>query len=464
MTILNHFNFKRFGNKVLITNDAGRFCFLLKDDFLQLISNTVSKGSELFSRLAEGLFISDQHPELFSNFAIESVRKNKNYLFRSTSLFIFVVTTKCNANCIYCQAKDRNSPQHTDMSIDTALKAVDLALSAPSNYITIEFQGGEPLLNFPVIKAIIEYCKSSSSKKHIQYSLVSNLTVLTDEMLEYLILHKVSISTSIDGNQLLHNKNRPLASGDDSFNLALSKLKHIAQHNYHVGAIETTTRLSLPFSNEIVDTYVSIGMKSIFLRPLTPLGFANNAWNQIGYTADEYTAFYKKALNYIINLNRTGTYIKELHATIWLRKILSGESENYMELRSPCGASLGQIAFYCDGRIFTCDEARMLSEMGNDSFCLGDVNSSTYNMLIDSPVAKACCSASILESVPSCCDCVYQPYCGTCPVVNLATNGDIFSKSASSFRCEVYKGMLNCIFEILLRNDPEEIEIFKSWL
>lgn len=134
-----------------------------------------------------------------------------------------------------------------------------------------------------------------------------------------------------------------------------------------------------------------------------------------------------------------------------------------MELRSPCGGGIGQVAYYSDGRIFTCDEGRMLAEMGNDAFCIGNVNGSTYKDLMTNPSCRTVCAASILESIPSCCDCVYQPFCGVCPVVNYALSGDIIEKEPRSYRCRIYSGMLDYIFHLLNKSDKEVIDILDSW-
>ena len=135
-----------------------------------------------------------------------------------------------------------------------------------------------------------------------------------------------------------------------------------------------------------------------------------------------------------------------------------------MELRSPCGAGIGQLAYYADGNVFTCDEGRMLSEMGNDAFLLGNVYNTDYESIVTSDSCKAILGSSCLECIPECCDCVYSPYCGVCPVVNLALNGDIFPRTPNNDRCRIYKGILDKIFEYLYRNDDKEIEILKSWI
>ena len=80
-------------------------------------------------------------------------------------------------------------------------------------------------------------------------------------------------------------------------------------------------------------------------------------------------------------------------------------------LRSPCGGVIGQLAYNYNGDIFTCDEGRMLAETGDLSFKLGDVFHSTFSQIFESSVCKLVCTASCLESIPCCEQCVYSPYC-----------------------------------------------------
>ena len=135
---------------------------------------------------------------------------------------------------------------------------------------------------------------------------------------------------------------------------------------------------------------------------------------------------------------------------------------NYMELRSPCGAAVGQMAYYYDGNVFTCDEGRMLYEMGDASFQIGNVKKDDYDILINSRLCRMICKSSILESLPKCCDCAYQPYCGTCPVLNYALERDVISHKNRSYRCRIYEGMLDVIFEVLM--EEENRKILRSWV
>jgi hypothetical protein len=125
---------------------------------------------------------------------------------------------------------------------------------------------------------------------------------------------------------------------------------------------------------------------------------------------------------------------------------------------------VGQLAYYADGSVFTCDEGRMLYEMGQDTFCLGNVFKDTYVELVDNGTCRTVCASSILETIPSCCDCVYQSYCGTCPVVNYALDQDVIEKHPRGYRCVVYSGMLDCLFKILMENEEQNITILSAWM
>ena len=456
---LNYFNFREFRNDLfLLTNDFGNYCFISKSDFNSLLTN---KKPTNIDELIEKGFIIDGNQELFIRSFIPRLQSLKCHLFTSTELFIFVVTRRCNLDCIYCQAKaDEHNGQM--MSREMAKEAVDIALSSPADNIQFEFQGGEPLFNFDVIRFIVEYAEENRREKNISFSLVSNLVLLNEEIISFIKLHNISLCTSLDGPEIVQNRNRPLQGGYGSFAGLIRSVKRVQEAGIPLSAIETTTRDSLPYAKEIVDTYYDLGFSSVFLRPLTPLGQAERNWEKIGYSPEEFCGFYKKALNHIIELNKAGKRIIENHARILLSKILGNSGENYMELRSPCGASVGQMAFYHDGNVYTCDEGRMLAEMGDSAFKLGRIGDS-YETLISSTLCKAVSTASILESLPGCSDCVYMPYCGVCPVVNYRIEQNIFSRHPNSYRCKTYKGILDIIFELLQLQDYNVSRIFYDW-
>jgi len=462
--MINYFNFKKIGNDFLITNDLGMYFFLKNEEFRKLVNNEITKADNCYKELSDKFFVSDKIPEMFINEAHNFLLSLKSYVTESTSLHIFAVTNDCNMNCVYCQAKDIKSKSNGYMTVETGNKAIELAMQSPSKYMTFEFQGGEPLLNFDVIKEMIAHSKRLNKDKNIVYTIVSNLIALDEDKLNYLINEGVSICTSIDGNENVHNHNRKLKNGIGSYDAVKAGVERVRKAGKPIGAIQTTSRYSLKHPKEIIVTYVSLDIFGVFLRPLTPLGFARAHWDEIGYSTEEYLVFYRAALEYIIEINKNGRHFPEIHAGYFLKKILGGYSDNYMELRSPCGASIGQLSYYYDGNVYTCDEGRMLSETGDCSFRLGNVHENTYDQLMNSMTCKATCAASVVESLPHCCDCAYQPYCGVCPVVAYAESKDIFPKFPHDYRCKVYKGMLDIIFDKIYKNDEDVMRVFRSWI
>ena len=462
--MLNYFNFRTFQDQILITNEAGEYSFLSKGDFELLIRDQFNYESEKGIELQEKSFIYQGARQEFFDRYVDVLHRSKAHLLMGTSLHIFVLTTGCNLQCIYCQAQTGDRSDFGMMSFETAERAVDFALQSPGKYLTFEFQGGEPLLNFSTLRHLVVYAEENKKDREIQYCLVSNLICLNEEILQFIKQYQINVSTSLDGDESTHNYNRPFHHGGDSYQMVVQQMQYLRDNGIPVGAIQTTSQNSLKHAQDIVDAYVKNGLDTIFLRPLTPLGCAAEDWKKIGYTPEQFVDFYKTAFSYIINVNKSGIRLAEGHASILLSKILGVSAPNYMELRSPCGATLGQIAYYYNGEIYTCDEGRMLGEMGNDAFHLGNVYEDSMDSVSCSPICKAVMASSFLESIPECCDCVYHPYCGTCPVLNLALEQDIFPKKANNYKCKIYKGILDILFEYLEENDRQVIDIFISWV
>lgn len=461
--MLNYFNFRKLSADYLITNDEGRYEFVDASILKKLVLGDIDPSSSRATHLLEKGFVYENREEFLKK-QKQRIRRMKGHLFHCTSLHIFVLTNACNLQCVYCQARSGNESEYQYMDEETAERAVDFALQAPDEYLTFEFQGGEPLLNFGVIRHIVEYTEKHKKEKKVEYSLVSNMILLDGEKIQFIKDNHIGVSTSIDGGCGIHDSNRPFVDGAPSYAKVIQKLQKLRENGLCPGVIETTTRTTLGHAKELVETFTSLGFTSVFIRPLTPLGYADRNWNCIGYTPAEFLEFYKECLAHIIDLNMAGTSFQEGHASLFLKKILGGEDPNYMELRSPCGGMLGQVAYFFNGDIYTCDEGRMLGEMGNQSFRLGNVFNNTFDEVICSSPCKALLTASYLESLPECCDCAYQPYCGVCPVVNLAMHGDIFPVVPNDYKCQIYRGILDIIFEYLKDENGAATKVLKSWI
>jgi radical SAM protein with 4Fe4S-binding SPASM domain len=201
-----------------------------------------------------------------------------------------------------------------------------------------------------------------------------------------------------------------------------------------------------------------------------PFGFADRTAPRVEYPRAEYLEFYRSAVDYIIELNKRGVEILERFAAIFLTKILGGQDPNFLDIRSPCGAGIGQIAYNYDGKVFTCDEGRMLHEMGDSTFLLGNVSPggeatarSNYRDMMSHETVRALAIASNLDAQPDCVNCTYQPYCGVCPVHNHKTQGSIFGRMRESSLCMVHKGIQDYLFTKIGGPDRETLEILQRW-
>ncbi len=462
MMIINCTGFRQFGQKVLLTNDLGNYVFLTHEEFKQFREKKLTEDSSVSEMLIEKGFLSFDTTESFVRKEKEKLQNAFLYLFQPTSLFIIAVTNHCNERCLYCQAHGNRSGSF--MSEETAKMVIKRIKESPATNIAIEFQGGEPLANFPAIKVLVEESRKKLYDRKIGYALVSNLSLLTDEQADFIRDYHISVSTSLDGPMWLHDKNRPMVNGNSSYHAMLTGKEKLLKRGVNISAIETTTRYTLEHSDELIDEYVKQGYRSIFIRPLSRIGSAAAAWDKIGYTPDEYLCFYRKALKRIIEINKQGIPFAEQMSCILLRKILGYPAANYMDLRSPCGAGIGQLAITYSGDVYTCDEGRMIAETGDQIFRMGSVFQNGYNEWMESNACKAVVSASLLDTLPACSQCAYKPYCGVCPVLNYAINKDLRSCRAHGERCRIYEGIIDCLFEYLYNNDEQTIDIFHNWI
>jgi His-Xaa-Ser system radical SAM maturase HxsB len=462
------FRFKQLNSQYLITNDIGDYCFLDSPSFDAFLSGKIEQVlPDKYSELQSKGFMRDQ---LNFNALSQRYAKKNAFLNQGSSLHIVVVTLRCDHRCVYCQAKSQPlTAKGLDMDIPTAQKTVDIIFESPSQAITIEFQGGEPLANFDTVKFIVEYArkKNKEAKKDLKFSLVSNLTFMNQKIMEFLIRNKIPICTSLDGPENIHNKYRITSDRKNTYKNTVKWLKKLRKEykrqNFPFkkpGVLTTLTRASLSYHREIVDEYVNSGLEGIHLRPVSPFGASKKIWQRMSFSAKDFLKFYTKALDYIVDLNLKGKNFFERFALIFLAKIFSDRDPCYLDIRSPCGAGISQIAYNFNGDVYTCDEARMLSRLGDESYRLGNVKENSYQDFRNSRVTKTMCIASCLDNLPECNQCVYKPYCGVCPLYNYMVNGNIFTKS--KFLCKINMGILDCLFE---RLQEEKIKnIFYSWV
>lgn len=450
---MNRYREKKIGETTLVTTDHGLWLALKPDQREQLQTLQFTSPELEKALVKKGIIITKESTKTI----LDATRRKYSHLYQGTSLHIIILTQRCNHRCDYCHSAvvSPNAIGY-DMTQETAKTVIDFIFQSPSPEICIEFQGGEPLLNFPVLQYIVEYAeqKNLTENKKLRFDLTTNLTAMTDEILKYLMEHKVALCTSIDGPESIHNKNRFMLGGGGSHKIVTEWIKKINQeYNYPIGALMVTTRDSLPFYKEVIDEYVRLNLPMIRLRQVDRIGYAEHVFEKIGYEPEQYLEFYRNAMEYIVENNIP---IKEGMTLLILKKI-AGIWENYTDFETPCGAAIGQMAYELNGDIFTCDEGRKF-----DLFRLGNVREHSYKQILTSEKVCGMIAASTNENL-MCDSCAYKPYCGVCPVCNYADTGNLITVLPKDTRCKIHMGMFNYIFDKLLHSRKHR-EVFTSWL
>lgn len=467
--IIGHFRYKKMAFwKYLITNDAWKYHLFSPEDFEVFLSGKVETLSE-YDELVKKGFIKTGDYQRWHTLAYNAKNHFVGYW---PTLHMLVTTLRCNHHCKYCHAAVAPmSAEQFDMTEETAQKAVDAIFYTNSYNLTIEFQWWESLVNYPIVQFIVWYARKKAEhlSKNLHFSLVTNLTLMTEEKLQWLMDNNVDICTSLDGDQFNHNKNRTGYDGN-SFEKVTYWIKRVNQVReerklWKIGALLTVTKENLPFYKDIIDSYVSLGLNSIFLRWLNPYGFAAADFKALAYDSDEWLDFYKKSLDYVLELNKKGIDFREQITSVYLMKILAERDPAFMDIRSPSGIAIGGVAYNYDGKIYASDESRMLGRMGIDDFLMTDMKETgeeTYLAMMNSDIAKIAVQSSCLDGLPGYNDHVYKPYVWVDIIHNFKMTDNLYVPLVKDHKMKLQIGILDYIFEKL--QNPEDEKILKRWI
>lgn len=465
------FRFKKFDiDSYLITNDVGKYAFLSTQEFWDFVQWKLTEW-EKYDELNKKKFIKNDVYQ--DDMALLFAKKNQ-FLAYWPTLHIIVTTLRCNHKCQYCHAAVAPmTAKDMDMTQETATRVVDTIFYTSSPSLTIEFQWWESLVNWDIVKYIVEYAeeKAFHLQKNVTFALVSNLTLMDEEKLAYLIEHNIQISTSLDGDEETHNYNRTFKEGS-SFEKVTYWIQRINDEykkrliDTKVWALLTVTKKSLPKHKEIIDTYMQLWLDGIFLRPLNPYGFAAADLENLWYEPEEFIDFYHKSMEYIIELNKKWHKFREHLSTMYLNKILTEGDPNYLDERSPCGACIGQVAYNYDGKVYSCDEGRMLWRMGDQNFFMTELwpnGEKNYQSMMDSETTKIMVQVSTLDWLPWYNESVYKPYIWVCPIHSYKTSGSILPNYSKDHKKILDYAVLEYLFKKLKNND-DITDIFKTWI
>lgn len=454
-------------NLEIIVNEVGDYVICPRGTAKNIVERKVERHSELYADLISNFIIYEGIVPNLIDIIATRYRSTKSFLDDFTSLHIFVISLRCNHTCHYCQvSRQTEDKTEFDISIENLNLSIDLMFKSPSPHLTMEFQGGEPLLAFDLVKYAVERAEDirKETKRNITYVICTNSTVFTDEILAFCRTYDILISTSLDGPEYLHNQNR-FKKGKSSYKEVIDgiQLARTVLGKNKVSALMTTSKLSLKNPIEIIDTYIQNEFESIFLRPISPYGFALKSERRNKYDVSDFFDFYKKGLLYILECNAKGVFFVEEYACIILSKVLSPFPVGYVDLQSPSGIINSVIVYNYDGNIYASDESRMMAENNDFTFRLGHVATSSYEEIFFGDKARRITSLSINECLAGCSECAFQSYCGSDPVHNYKTQKDLEGFRPTSEFCSRNMKIIELLFDLLV-NYPNADKIFRTWI
>ncbi|ADL51819.1 thioether cross-link-forming SCIFF peptide maturase [Clostridium cellulovorans] len=349
----------------------------------------------------------------------------------------------CNLRCKYCFADEGEYHGHKGkMSIDTAKKALEYVIkrSGPRKNIEVDLFGGEPLMAMDVIKEVVQYGKElgENHKKNIRFTMTTNSTLLTPEVVDFLDKEMGNIILSIDGRKEINDQVRVRADGTGSYEKILPQIKNMISKRtigkqYYVRG--TFTKKNPDFFNDIM-ALVNEGFKEISIEPVVledghSLAISKEDLPKIMESYDKlFDEMTKRQKN------------KDSEFTFYHFNInLQGGPCVYKRI-SGCGAGHEYVAITPQGEVYPCHQF-----IGKEQFKLGNIYDDSY----DKNLAKTFKKAHIYNK-PACRNCWARFYCsGGCQANNFNFNGDMHIPY--EIGCEMQKKRIECAIALKAQSE-----------
>ena len=339
----------------------------------------------------------------------------------------------CNLRCKYCFADEGEYNGNKGvMSLETAKKAIDYVVkrSGPRKNIEIDLFGGEPTMMMKTIKEIINYARENEKVwgKNIRFTMTTNATLLTPEMMDYMDMEMGNIILSLDGRKEVNDNVRIKVDGSGSYDDILPNIKKMIakrdkRKTYYVRG--TFTHANTDFYED-VKAMVNEGFREISIEPVVledghPLALTESDLPKI---FDKYDKLYKE----MSRRKKEGDEFNFYHFNI----DLNGGPCVYKRI-SGCGAGFEYVAITPQGEVYPCHQF-----VGKDEYKLGSIYDDSYNRKIGKQFKKA-----HIYNKPKCRECWARFYCsGGCQANNLNFNGDI--NIPYEIGCKMQKKRIEC--------------------
>ena len=392
-----------------------------KDALVNLINEVLEDVEQLKNDGA--LFTKDIYENYIKDF------KSRSTVVKALCLHI---AHDCNLACRYCFAEEGEYKGHRElMSYEVGKQALDflIANSGKRRNLEVDFFGGEPLMNFQVVKDLVKYGRGleEAHNKKFRFTLTTNGVLLNDDIMEFANQEMSNVVLSIDGRKEINDQMRPSRNGKGSYELIVPKFKKLAesrnQTNYYVRG--TFTHNNLDFCED-VKHLADLGFKQISVEPVVALPDEPYAIKEedLPKLFEEYDKLAKLMLEY----KKEGKDFNFFHFMI----DLSGGPCVAKRL-SGCGSGTEYLAVTPWGDLYPCHQF-----VGEEQYLMGNVfeGVKTPDMVQD---FKHC----NVYSKDKCRDCFAKFYCsGGCAANSFKFHGDI--NDAYDIGCELQKKRVEC--------------------
>lgn len=378
-------------------------------------------------------------PDIYKDYIIDF--KQRKTVVKALCLHI---AHDCNLACKYCFAEEGEyHGRRALMSFEVGKKALDFLIANSGNRVNLEvdFFGGEPLMNWDVVKRLVEYGRSQEKihNKKFRFTLTTNGVLLNDEVMEFCNKEMSNVVLSLDGRKVVNDQMRPFRNGKGSYDLIVPKFQKFAdsrkQTNYYVRG--TFTRDNLDFSQDVIH-FADLGFKQMSIEPVVGLPEEPYAIREedLPTIMEEYD---KLAVEYI-KRKKEGRGFNFFHFMIDLE-----QGPCVAKRLSGCGSGTEYLAVTPWGDFYPCHQF-----VGQEEFLLGNVDDGITN--------EACRNEFKLCNVyakEKCQNCFAKFYCsGGCAANAYQFHGSI--TDAYDIGCEMQRKRIECAIMIKAALADEE--------
>lgn len=342
----------------------------------------------------------------------------------------------CNMKCKYCFAEEGEYHGKRElMSLEVGKKAIDFLIksSGARKNLEVDFFGGEPLLNFDVVKGIVEYARSIEKQhnKNFRFTITTNGLLLNDEIQQYINENMHNVVLSIDGRKEVHDRMRPRAGGQGTYDTIIPKFQKLAdsrsQTDYYVRG--TFTKYNLDFSQDVLHL-ADLGFKQISVEPVVtdekePYAIHEEDLPKI------YDEYEKLALE-IIERRRKGQWFNFFHFMI---DLTGGPC--VIKRMVGCGSGTEYLSVTPTGELYPCHQF-----VGMEQFKMGHVDTGIVNDNI-----RRDFEGCNVYTKPECRKCWARFYCsGGCVANSYNMNGDLITPYETG--CKMQRKRIECAIMI----------------